>query len=85
MTDPGPLAREIAASAEDVQSLLNDNYKLSIAHLANLLRTSDLDAAKRFLAITSEVAELRKKLDAVSDRQDKMADWLKKEAKKKET
>ncbi len=49
MTEPGPLAKQIAASAEDVQALLKDNRSLSVAFLARRLQDHEEEVRKRFL------------------------------------
>ena len=45
---PKPLAEQIAASVEDVQSLLDDNHRLSVAFLARRIRDLEESTRKRF-------------------------------------
>jgi len=71
MTDPGPLAEQIAASVEDVQELLQGNKSLSIALLSRMLRDHQEETRRYFREyrrVEAKIAEQGESIDKLEKR-----------------
>lgn len=75
MSDQGTLPEDIAASIEDVQSLLDDNRRLSIAFLSRELQRVEKEMRERFRTLDSSqgkrAAALEAAVEKLSGRLDK--------------
>ena len=64
MDKPGPLTAQIAASIEDVKTLLDDNRSLSVAFLSRRQTDFEEEMRKRLDGIEKQLAQLAKRINA---------------------
>ncbi len=87
MSDQGPLPKQIAASLEDVKSLLDDNRRLSIAFLSRRIQDVEKDTRERFrtldrsrdqrvAALEDDVQKLRERLNLAGVKYKEMREEL---------